>query len=260
MFLRRKGENAPQIPLFRSASPFPRPAPDFSTRREKNLRNFPAPLFACKSILYFVQCENNILPSVLKRGFLQRSLIKISAFENSRPRPSSLSRPCRPPSAALILHATHRSSRAFSLSPVPPQHPRLPVFRAIYEAGGRRAERMVSFRREVVGFAERRRPNFVRCGRCCADRLTAAGNRFILLLSLAAVTFERGGQFNDSAGIRIQVSFLPVRLIGNDIPTMCNSIATLSVLFARVAQCPTTRRLKCGGNKKIMEKTLCVQK
>ena len=119
---------------------------------------------------------------------------------------------------------------------------------------------MVSFRREVVGFAERRRPNFVRCGRCCADRLTTAGNRCILLLSLAALTFERGGQFNDSAGIRIQVSFLPVRLIGNDIPTMCNPIATLSVLFARVAQCPTTRRLKCGGNKKIMEKTLCVKK
>ena len=119
---------------------------------------------------------------------------------------------------------------------------------------------MVSFRREVVGFAERRRPNFVRCGRCWADRLTTAGNRCILLLSLAALTFERGGQFNDSAGIRIQVSFLPVRLIGNDIPTMCNPIATLSVLFARVAQRPTTRRFKRSENKKIMEKTLCVKK
>lgn len=114
---------------------------------------------------------------------------------------------------------------------------------------------MVSFRREVVDFAERRRPNFVRCGRCCADRLTTAGNRCILLLSLAALTFERGGQFNDQAGIRIQVSF-----IGNDIPTMCNPIATLSLLFARVAQHTTTRRFKCGGNKKIMEKTLCVKK
>ena len=114
---------------------------------------------------------------------------------------------------------------------------------------------MVSFRREVVDFAERRRPNFVRCGRCCADRLTTAGNRCILLLSLAALTFERGGQFNDQAGIRIQVSF-----IGNDIPTMCNPIATLSLLFARVAQHPTTRRFKRGGNKKIMEKTLCAKK
>ena len=128
MFLRRKGENAPQISLSRSASPFPRPAPDFSTRKEKNLRNFSSPLFACKSILHFAQSENNILLSVLKREFLQRSPIKISAFENSRPRPSSLSRPCRPPSAAFIPHTTHRSRRAFSLSPVPLQHPRLPVF------------------------------------------------------------------------------------------------------------------------------------
>lgn len=72
-------------------------------------------------------------------------------------------------------------------------------------AGGRRVERMVSFRREVVAFAEGRRPNFVRCGRCCADRLTAAGNRCILSLSLAAVTFERCGRFNDLAGIRIRV-------------------------------------------------------
>ena len=113
MFLRRKGENAPQISLSRSASPFPRPAPDFSTRREKILRNFPAPLFACKSILYFVRCENNIL--------------------NSHSYLSSLSRPCRPPPAALIPHATHRSRRAFSLSPVPPQHPPEPDSRAIYE-------------------------------------------------------------------------------------------------------------------------------
>ena len=66
-----------------------------------------------------------------------------------------------------------------------------------------------------------------------------------MLLSLAVLTFERGGQFNDSAGIRIQVSF-----IGNDIPTMCNPIATLSVLFACVAQHPTACRLKCGENKK----------
>lgn len=70
MFLRRKGENAPRISLSRSASPFSRSAPDFSTRMEKILRNFPSPLFACKSILHFVRCENNILPSVLKREFL----------------------------------------------------------------------------------------------------------------------------------------------------------------------------------------------
>lgn len=132
-FWQRKGENTPRIFLSRSASPFPHPAPDFSTRKEKNLRNFSSPLFARKSILHFAQSENNILPSVLKRGFLQRSLIKISAFENSRPRPSSLSRPCRPPSAAFIPHTTHRSSRAFSLSPVPPQCPRQPDSRAIYE-------------------------------------------------------------------------------------------------------------------------------
>ena len=132
-FRQQKGENAPPISLSRSTSPFPRPRARFSTRRKKNFRNFSSPLFACKSILHFAQCENNILPSVLKRGFLQRSLIKISAFENSHPHPSSLSRPCRQPSAALIPHTTHRRTRAFSFVPVPPQHLHSPDFSAIYE-------------------------------------------------------------------------------------------------------------------------------
>ena len=132
-FWQRKGENSPGISLSRSASHFPRPPHDFSTRREKNLRNFPAPLFACKSILHFARCENNILPSVLKKGFLQRSLIKISAFENSHLHLSSLSRSCRPLSAALIPHTTHRRTRAFSLAPIPPHHPYSPDSRAIYE-------------------------------------------------------------------------------------------------------------------------------
>ena len=172
MFLRRKGENAPQISLSRSASPFPRPASDFSTRREKILRNFPSPLFARKSILYFVRCENNILPSVLKRGFLQRSLIKISAFENSRPRPSSLSHPCHPPSAAFTPHTTHRSSRAFSLAPAPPQHPRPPVFRAIYEKAilrtSTRADLSLCFVRAVSGAQRLCRP-----GKCASGRRAA---------------------------------------------------------------------------------------
>lgn len=79
-FWQREGENARRISLSRSASSFCRSLPDFSTRREKNPRNFSSPLFAYKSILHFAQCENNILPSILKREFLQRSLIKNSAF------------------------------------------------------------------------------------------------------------------------------------------------------------------------------------
>ena len=197
----------------------------------------------------------------------------------------SLSRPCRPPSAALIPHATHRGRRAFSLSPVPPQHPRPHDSGAIYEktilrtstrtdlslffvravsgvqrlcrsgmrAGGRRVERMVSFRREVVAFAERRRPNFVRCGRCCADRLTAAGNRCILLLSLAAVTFERCGRFNDLAGIRIRVLSGIIQHCATVLQHRRSCLRALRGIRRLVAS-------SAAETKKIMEKTLCVKK
>ena len=170
--LQRKGENAPRFSISRSASHFPRYPPDFSTRREKNLRNFFSPLFACKSILHFARCENNILPSILKRGFLPRSLIKISAFENSHPHPSSLSRPCRPPFAAPIPHATHRRTRAFSLDSEAQQHPRLPVFRAIYEKAilrtSTRADLSLFFARAVSGVQR-----MCRSGMCANGRRAA---------------------------------------------------------------------------------------
>ena len=97
--------------------------PDKSRRRAK----------PPESTLEFEHNESNILPSILKTDFLERSIIKFLPNENSR-RHLSPGRvlPCMP-SAASLCCATSRRARAFFLALTLPQHPRPPDFDAIYE-------------------------------------------------------------------------------------------------------------------------------
>ena len=97
--------------------------PDKSRRRAK----------PPESTLEFEHNESNILPSILKTDFLERSIIKFLPNENSCRHLSSGRVMPHMPSAASLCRATSRRARALFLALTLPQHPRPPDCAAIYE-------------------------------------------------------------------------------------------------------------------------------
>lgn len=72
----------------------PRSFAKISTRRKKSCANFHGRVKTGKSTLYFLTYESNFLGSILKIGFLERSVIKNRAIESSLVGARRHDRPC----------------------------------------------------------------------------------------------------------------------------------------------------------------------
>lgn len=104
-----------------------------STRRKKSCANFHGRGKPGKSTLYFLTYENNFSGSILKIGFLERSVIKNRAIESSPVGARRHDRPCRREKMSGRRVRRRRRTRRGVRGAARGVCRRGSVFRAIYE-------------------------------------------------------------------------------------------------------------------------------